>query len=325
MDNVQEQIANLFIEENEQVNTIEKDNETTEQETAPVETEEVTDEATPELEEQVEESLGESQEDDENIDTLNNLATELDIPISDLYELNVAMAEGEAQTLGSLKDFYEANKNIEEVRESYANKEAELTNEIASAANGPKVSNEVISARAQVMSIQDQYNRTNWDQLRQENPGNYAAMQADFRQAFDIAKDNEARANQDAEVQIAESIKYQQERLFEAVPELKDEAKRKEISAGVEALAGRYGFTHQDIEGITDHRLMKLLIEASRMSSAKESVKDKQVLSAPVSSKPNAAKQMPTSRSAALKRLTAKAKASNDRRDQVNAVSALLK
>lgn len=265
--------------------------------------------------------------DEEDVDTLNNLAETLDVPVADLYALNVNLAEGDPMTLGGLKDFYETNKDIDDQRQTLKQREEDLDTQASENEMVPKISNELMQARAQVLSIQDQYNRTDWETLRQTDPGNYAALQQDFRTHFDVAKAAEATANDTVNTHRKQAAQLQQERLFEAMPHLKDTKVRAQALTTVNTFAAKYGFTAKEVDNIEDSRLIRLLIDASAFTTAKETVKAKMEDKTPLANKTAPGKSAPTSsmnRKSTLKRLTERAKASGDRRDQTSAVAALL-
>jgi len=266
---------------------------------------------------------------DEGIETLNDLAQELDIEISDMYAMNVKLSRGEhlpeggALSVGELKTFYEKNANIEALQDDIKQREQDLETRSTEVSEVPQISNELLQARAQVLAINDQYNRTDWQGLRFNNPAEYSALQSDFRTQFEVAKNNEMLATQKVEEHTKQAMNNARDRLYEIMPDLKDDNVRTKVEAEVNSFASRYGYTKADIDGITDPRLMRLLIESSRVDSAKETVKEKKVEKVPVSNKPAIRQSLP-GRKAALKRLTEKAKASGDRRDQTRAVAALL-
>jgi len=278
---------------------------------------------------QDEEESAESSDKEGEIDTLNNLAEELDTDVSDLYALNVNLSRGEnlpdggSITLGELKTFYEQNADIDSVRHELTEREQTLESERNELKTVPQVSNELLQARAHVLAIQDSYNRTNWQQLRADAPAEYAALQSDFRAQFELAKANEQTAMQTVEAQTTEKRMQQQQRLFEAKPELKDDKVRAQIAADVQQFTGKYGFTPNELEMVEDARLMRLLIDATQANNAKAQAKEKQEKKPPTSHKAAARKPLP-GRKAALKRLTEKARKSNDIRDKADAVHALL-
>lgn len=299
------------------------------------ETVEVSDESPEEVtEEQSElssdEKTSEGDESPELIETLNSLAEELDIPIEDMYALNVKVAKSEAfpeggqVSLGELKDFYTDNVGIDTEREALKQKEIELQTQAEQVSQVPRISNELLQARAQVLAVQDAYNRTDWQGLRHTNPAEYSALQNDFRIQFDAAKQSESVANEQMKSHVSENTRLQQERLFEIMPELKDQSVASDTAKQVQAFASKYGITAKEIDDVTDHRIMRMLIEASRSETAKVKAKSKQAeKKAPVTTKPSARKPVPGQK-AILARLTEKAKQTGSRRDQVDAVTALL-
>ena len=301
----------------------------TQQETVEVSDESQSQEAEQAKSQDVEEQSAESSE-EEGINTLNNLAQELDIEISDMYALNVNLSrganlpEGGSLSLGELKTFYEKNADIDSLRKDITKREQDLQTRSDEIQEVPQVSNELMQARAQVLAIQDQYNRTDWQGLRHSNPAEYSALQSDFRTQFEIAKSSEVQATQAVETHLVESRKQQQERLFEALPELRDEKVRAQVDSDVQAYASKFGFTPNDLAKVEDSRLMRLLIAASKSEVAKSTAIEKQEQRLPVSNSPAARKALP-GRKAALKRLTEKARASGQIKDQANAVAELLR
>ena len=265
--------------------------------------------------------------DDGLINTRNNLAETLDSPIEDMYQLNVKMNGDNDQTIGQLKDFFENNQDIETIRTGITEKEQALTQQSEDVAKIPEISNEFLQARANVLSISQQYERVDWNALRQSDPGQYAALQSDFNTQYSLAQQAEKEVQSKVDEHSASQARFQQDRLFSALPELKDEAVRNKAAKSVQKLASKYGYSAKEIGDITDSRLMHLLIDAARGHDAVESVKEKQVEKlAPKSKKPAAVKSVAkdASRNAVLKKLTDKAMSSNKREDKLNAVSALI-
>lgn len=261
-----------------------------------------------------------------DVDTLNDFASELEMKVEDLYELNIKMPNGDPITLGGLKDFYEVNQDITEARAELDQQRQVMQEEMETIQAQPGLSNEIMQARAQVLSIEDQYNKIDWNSLRQQNPGQYAAAQQDFHTQYDIAVDNQGRAEHAINEHLETAKLIQQQKLMQAVPELKDAEYRAQVSNRVITLAERYGFTPADVGNIEDHRLMRLLIDASNKDSAAISAKEKIVKNVPVTGKSSPAKAIPIStRKATLKALTEKARKSNDNRDKTNAITELLK
>lgn len=79
-------------------------------------------------------------------------------------------------------------------------------------------------------------------------------------QAKQQEQQNLTRQQEEQQKQFLESEKV---KLYEALPRLKDEAKRKAfLTDAVEIGTSVYGLTPQDITGISDHRYMRILADA---------------------------------------------------------------
>ena len=254
----------------------------------------------------------------------NDILEDIDIAIEDAYEMSIKMPDMEPMTLGELKNFAIDNRDIETTRAELKQREQDLQVQAEQAKAIPKVSNELMQARAQVLAIQESYNSQNWDAIRQSNPAEWSAMQTEYQQKFAAAKSMEEAAQNQVNTQTAQARQYQQDRLFEAMPELKDETVRQEAAKMVQKMTADFGIPANHLETVDDANVLKMLITLSKMYTAKDTVKTKMQDKTPTSSSPNAAKPIPSSRKLALKRLTEKAKATGQRKDQVNAVAALL-
>jgi hypothetical protein len=288
--------------------------------------EEVTEEDTPVEEPQ---EVSQSQPEETETETpdkvyFNDILEDIDIAIEDAYEMSLKMPDMEPMTLGELKNFAIDNRDIETTRAELKQRELDLQARAEQAETIPKVSNELMQARAQVLAIQESYNSQNWDAIRQSNPAEWSAMQTEYQQRFAAAKSQEAAAENHVNTQLEQAKAYQRDRLFESMPELKDDKVRTETAQIVQKMVSDFGIPSNHLENVDDANVMRMLITLSKMYSAKDSVKTKMADNTPRSSKPNAAKPIPSTRKLALKRLTEKAKATGQRRDQVNAVNALL-
>jgi len=236
---------------------------------------------------------------------LNDFASDAEVEIADVYQLSVKMPnELGDMTITELKDFVTENHDIQGRQQEIQERATELEERENVLRDVPKISNEVIQARAKVLAIQDQYNATNWEQLRANNVAEWSARQQEFQMAFETAKQQEQQASQSAEQQQQQAIRFAQERLFEKVPELKDEEVRQQAAARVQKLTSRYGFTARDIAAIDNPNLMHMLIDLSNLDVAKEQAKVKleNKKNAPKTRKPTS-KPIVSTRKASLKKL----------------------
>ncbi len=259
---------------------------------------------------------------EQSIETLNDFAENLGVDISDMYNLSFKM-QGDlpSMTLGELKNFYADHHDIEASQQTLTERESELEQERQRIAAIPKASNELIQAKAQVKAIELQYESTNWQELRSQNPAEYAALMADFNQRYTVAKQQEQAAQQQNDELLKQRKMIEQNRLLEAVPELKDDETRVKFASLVNKTGAKYGFSASEIDQIDDHRLIRMMIDLSNGNAAKETASQKKVKTTQKLQRPT--KPRSPSQKAALKRLTDKAR-QGDNRDKARAITQLL-
>lgn len=122
-----------------------------------------------------------------------------------------------------------------------------------------------------------------WDKLREENPTQYAVLRADHQRFKDELREVEAEQRRvfeersaDFQKQQAAHLEEQKVKLYEAIPEWKDQVKEKtEKTKLADYLTGTYGWTQADLETVTDHRLMVALRKAMLYDEGQTKGKEK--------------------------------------------------
>ena len=121
----------------------------------------------------------------------------------------------------------------------------------------------------------------NWDQLREQNPGEWAAKREAFRQKAERLNEIHRNAaesfqKQQAEVReqmgrkMEERLAREQRQLIRAIPEWKDEAVAKaERSALIEYMS-EVGYSHDEINAAYDHRAVVLAHKAMKYDQLKK-------------------------------------------------------
>jgi len=257
---------------------------------------------------------------EQDIETLNNLAEELDIPIEDMYALSLKMPNADNVSLGELKNFYLDNQ---EAQAKLQSERDTLQAEAERLKQTPPVPPELIQAQAQMLAVQQEANSPELEALRHTNPAEWSAKQTELRGRFEIAQQQLSSVSQVVEARRTEFKAAQQQQLFERLPELKDDKVRSETAERLNGFISNYGFTPADLNNVDDSRLMHLIIEASKLYEMKGKASEKRIDTAPKVLKPGQASNISAGKKASLKRLTEKARAGQTR-DKVNAVNALL-
>lgn len=108
-----------------------------------------------------------------------------------------------------------------------------------------------------------------WDRLRTENPGQYAATWAAWQQHKQEVAALESERQQvmaalavDQQREFAEKLESERAKLVEAIPAWKDAATAKTEKAAIAEYARSLGYGDEDLQSVYDHRLMVMLRKA---------------------------------------------------------------
>jgi hypothetical protein len=115
------------------------------------------------------------------------------------------------------------------------------------------------------------YQGIDWNKLQTEDPIRWSVLNAQFQQRngkIQQAMQQTAaqyRAQQESQAQeLAQRLPQEQEAMFTAVPQWRDDAKFKADRAEMQAMAQKMGFTQAELSQIYDHRYMLALHYASQ-------------------------------------------------------------
>lgn len=147
---------------------------------------------------------------------------------------------------------------------------------------------------AQTQLVGD-YNRVNWQQLRVENPAEYAALSTEFQQRQGAIQQHLASISQaqQAEAQRSEqdrlkALPQEREKMLGARPEWRDPTKFEAAGKEIASYAKKLGFSATELGSIFDHRFMLVLSDAARFAQQQAAKPEalKRVRAAPQMVKP---------------------------------------
>lgn len=117
------------------------------------------------------------------------------------------------------------------------------------------------------------FNSIDWNQLRAENPAEYAAKRQEFNErmaqvqgikqnvGYQLQRQAEEAAQKQA-FDLQHILQQEAQKLTEVIPEFKDASKAQEVKGKIKTFLRDYGFSDQEIGGIYDHRYVKILHDA---------------------------------------------------------------
>lgn len=269
-----------------------------------VESEERTEESTDQTE-QTEESTESSEEAVEaiGITDLNQLSDHTGLANNDLMDLQVDIKVDGKETKLALKDVVagyqkEAHSNEKSMQLAEQQKEAtalkeRLTQDVDKATQLVETYQTRMNEASELVTALEEgllqkYKGVDWNTLRSQDPAEYAAQMAEFnatqgqvKQVKDMIATKVTKAHEeDQTAQVTnqtELRKTEMASLLVKKPKFNDERFNKIKSF----VTKTYGFNAQEVDGLSDHRLMVLLddlMELNEGRTAKQSAKSKKVI-----------------------------------------------
>jgi hypothetical protein len=151
-----------------------------------------------------------------------------------------------------------------------------------------------------------------WAQLAAENPGEHVRLQAKVQQLAALQQERQHLAAQSQ----AEAVQRETAALIEAMPELKDPQKAKAFAKDVDDTLKGYGFTAQELAGISDHRIFQVVRDAiayRKGEAARKAAAAKVTKPVPKVQKPGTGERAQPARNEAILKRAARATSLHDR------------
>lgn len=182
-----------------------------------------------------------------------------------------------------------------------------------------------------------EYESVNWEQLRVENPAEYAALKQDYasraqeiQQAQQaLSQEKQMVANQrdiEQKHRMQNVIRYEMEQMISKNPSwVNNETRLKDMKEIKEQAIEAYGFTADQFDNVTDHRLVEVLKDAIAFRKGKKMVTEK--IKRPVPKFQKSKGKAPSKKVTKLDKLTKRAKTvkgANKRTAQTDAIVELL-
>ena len=242
------------------------------EETAPTEEEESTEETQDESLEEESEEEDEPEEEEEESEESDDEEEEA------LYAVTVNGEEHEVSLDELLKGYsrqsdytkktQELSQGRKEIEEAKSNYDSALTQMQGERQHYINSINQILQNSSNNLN---EYNKIDWDTLKNEDPIEYVKMKEDFRegkekmQALEQQRQS-AVQQQQAEMQKVheESIQVERAKMIEALPEWGDPEKQKELASDVKTYALKQGFSEEELNSLIDHRSVLVLMKAAK-------------------------------------------------------------
>ena len=228
-----------------------------------------------------EESAGDSEGDEEGaeITSLGDLAEHLGVEVADLYNLHIPVNDIDGVrkeiTLGEWKDGYQQASALQKAQKEAAEEKAKWTQQLQQSMESYHRQASENAALMQNMEkmLFKEFENTDWNNLRVENPVEWAARRQEFQERQTHIQNMRQQAaqrynevlqqHQEAQKQVfSEMIKEEMGKLHQAIPEWRDENLASAEKAQLYDYLRALGYTDQEISNAADHRPIVLARKA---------------------------------------------------------------
>jgi len=184
----------------------------------------------------------------------------------------------------------------------------------------------MMQGKSQLAMLEQQYNNVNWAEEERVNPGNAALMKQKFSEQYNLITNGLNQLQQYEANQSKQRLQESFTAMYEIIPEWSD---NKEVERADKALIrttlNDYGFTDSAIDSINSPLLMKLARDFSNLLKDKNDAVEtvKKVKKAPKILRGKGGRFV-SKKSNTVDLAIAKAKQTHNKKDEFNAVKALL-
>ena len=235
-------------------------------------TEETQDESLEEVSEDDEDSEDDESEEEEESEETDEEDSE------ELYSVRIDGKEHEVTFDELLKgysrqsDYTRKTQEVSEERRDIESLKNQIGEEIAATqANRQQYMEALAVLSRQTMSGLQQYERLDWESLKEDDPIAYVTRREEYRDAQEAIRQQHAQYEQakeqnDAETQQAfhQQVISEREKLIEKVPDWGDPEKAKQMTAEIRSYAENNGFTSDELNSLSDHRSLMVLLKAAK-------------------------------------------------------------
>lgn len=208
-----------------------------------------------------------------NVESLADIAEVLGVDVSELYGVTIPVTNPDGErgnaTIGEWKEAYQAaevyRKRASDLDAKRAQTEQEYAQAQAHIQGQLKQASALLNAAERELT--KEYEGINWNELRANDPAEWAARRQNFverenaikaakQEAVSVAQSQTAEQAEKVQRQRQEVLKRENALMRDAIPEWKDETKAKAEQAELFDYLVSLGFPAQDVGRMENHRLV---------------------------------------------------------------------
>ena len=176
-------------------------------------------------------------------------------------------------------------KKSMELSEQQRQLDTEYTTQVTALKEKLEVANSLVEGMKD--NLKQEYNSIDWNKLKELDPGRYVELREDFSKRARQFSGVEAKLTEEQQQQQAaftqrqhemysQHLQDQKKQLLNYFPEWTDEKVFEgEAKRLTQFMKDQYGFVDEETNGVTDHRLIRVLEDAYKYRNAKQKAKTK--------------------------------------------------
>ena len=240
--------------------------------------------------------------------------------------------EDQQVTLNGLKEGFQLKSDYTRKTQELAEREQQLGMRVQGVSQQEEQYSQLVDAMKQRLETMIPP-EPDWPRLAESDPIEHTRQRAAWDQLHSQMKaveQEQERLEQGRQEKFQQNyqgyMQFQQNKLFEARPELKEPGKAQEFYTTLTQFGvNEYGFSPQDLASVGDHRIMLMADDARKYRLLQSGVKGKEVVIPHVPTlKPGSVQKAETVASKALRKATDRLERTGDTRDAAAAIEALL-
>lgn len=233
-----------------------------------------------------------------DIKTIAQLAKAIEVEPGYLYDIEIGMGgDNDPIKIGEIKDKYQNSLHQTAKLKAELQRQTELTQQAEqSQQNVGQMNGQMIEAAGQMSAIKNQFDSTDWAGMETEDPGQAALYRQKLNDAYNAARQqygaSEQQQGQARQQSMQQELHKAQEQLLQDIPSWNDQEVMKVEKEGIRNTAIEYGFSDNDLSGVTDPRVVKLLRDLMNYKKSSKAATEavRSIKKAPRVLKPGSAK-----------------------------------
>lgn len=193
----------------------------------------------------------------------------------ELYNMQISLSDdADPVRLGDIKDTFQSMNRENDTLQAKVTEQAQLIEQGKQGFNEQNTLNQgVMQVQGALAALDQQFAAVNWPEEERLDPGNAALMRQKFQEQANKIQKQGQLLDQKQKDRSATYFAEQKKKMYDIIPQWKDQAVEKTDKAQMRTTLNAFGFTDQIINSVNDPLLLKLALEYTQLVAANKAAK----------------------------------------------------